>query len=104
MNNRVYIQHEGKAVEDKRFSHMMAIALDPKSSYKRGVIRCITSREGNVEEKGYIDRSELYTVSGDTLEHFTVGERLKIANEKEIIDQLGGEKLDYLGLEDPDIW
>lgn len=104
MNNRAYIQHEGKAVEDKRFSHMMAIALDPRSKYKRGAIRCIISRKGNVEEKGYIDRSELYVVTGDTFEHFIVGERLQIGNEKEIIDQLGGEKLDFLGLEDPDIW
>ncbi len=99
-----YIQHETKAVEDKRFSHMMAIALDPKTSYKRGVIRCITSREGNVEEKGYIDRSELYAVEGHTLEHFVVGERLNICNEEKIVDLLSGEKLDYLGLEDPDVW
>ncbi len=82
---------------------MMAIALDPKSLYKKGVLRCITSREGDVEEAGYIDRSELYTVVGDTLEHFTVGDRLHIRNEQEVIATLSGEKLEYLGLEDPDI-
>ena len=58
-----YIEHPTKAVEDPRFSHMMALALDPSSGYKSGVIRCITSREGDVELKGYIDRSELFTVS-----------------------------------------
>lgn len=104
MDPKAYTEHAGKAVDDHRFSHMMAIALDPKSDYKRGVIRCITSREGSVHEAGYIDRSELYTVSGESLEHFTVGERLQIKNEKEIVRQLSGEKLDYLGLEDPDIW
>jgi hypothetical protein len=104
MNPKAYTQHAGKAVDDHRFSHMMAIALDPKSNYKRGVIRCITSREGNVHEAGYIDRSELYTVEGESLEKFTVGERLQIKNEKEIVAQLSGEDLDYLGLEDPDIW
>ncbi len=102
--SKAYVEHTGRAVEDNRFSHMMAITLDPRSAYKRGVIRCITSREGNVAEEGYIDRSELYTVSGDTLEHFTVGERLQIKNEKEIIEQLSRKGLDYLGLEDPDIW
>ncbi|HVV14849.1 MAG TPA: hypothetical protein VHD55_00350 [Candidatus Paceibacterota bacterium] len=101
---KAYIQHEGKAVSDPRFSHMMAIALDSSSQNKRGVIRCIVSRQGNVAEKGYVDRSELHTISGDTLEHFTVGEKLQIENENVIAEQLSAEGLDYLGLEDPDIW
>jgi hypothetical protein len=104
MEPKAYIQHSGKAVDDRRFSHMMAIALDPTSNYKRGVIRCITTREGDVAEAGFVDRSELYTVSGDSLEHFTVGGRLHFKNESEIVAQLSGESLDYLGLEDPDIW
>ena len=101
---KTYIEHPTKAVEDPRFSHMMALALDPSSGYKSGVIRCITSREGDVEVKGYIDRSELFKVSGETQEHFTVGERLQIKNENEIVEQLGGENFDFLGLEDPDIF
>src|SRR3989344_2660392 len=68
-----YTQHAGRAVEDKRFSHLMAIALDPGAQYKKGVIRCITSREGDVDTKGYIDRSELYAISGETPEKFSVG-------------------------------
>ena len=99
-----YIEHPGKAVEDNRFKHMMALALDPNSEYRRGVIRCITSREGSVEEKGYIDRSELYMVSGKTLENFSVGDKLKIRNEKEIIEKLSRKDLDFLGIEDPDIF
>src|SRR3989344_2817272 len=104
MNQKTYTEHPGRAVEDKRFSHMMALALDPNSGYKRGVIRCITSREGDVEIKGYVDRSQLYTVSGDSLEHFTVGERLQIKNEDEILKALTPEGWECIGLEDPDIW
>src|SRR3990167_5084914 len=102
--SQAYIQHTGKAVENERFSHMMAIALDPTSHYKKGVIRCITSREGDVATKGYIDRSELYTISGETLEKFSVGERLQIKNEKEILDQLDSKNWNFIGLEDPDIF
>ena len=99
-----YFEHPNRAVEDDRFSHMMAITLDPSSGYKEGIIRCITSREGDVEIKGYVDRSQLYTVSGDSLEHFTVGERLQIKNEDEILKALTPAGWECIGLEDPDIW
>jgi hypothetical protein len=101
---KAYFEHPGKAVEDSRFSHMMAITLDPASNNKKGVVRCITSREGDVEVKGYTDRSKLFTVSGDSLERFTVGKELQIKNAQEIIDRLNIEGFDFLGLEDPDIW
>ncbi len=104
MNRQAYFEHPNKAAEDERFSHMMAITLDPKSGYKEGIIRCITSREGNVEIRGYVDRSQLFTVSGDSLEHFTVDERLQIKNEKEILDELTPADWECIGLEDPDIW
>ncbi|MDO8548470.1 MAG: hypothetical protein Q7R71_02245 [bacterium] len=104
MGEKLYTEHPDRAVEDPRFSHMMAIALDPSTENRRGVIRCITSREGDVEVKGYIDRSKLFTVSGDSLEHFSVGEELQIKNTNEIVGQLRVEGLDFLGLEDPDIW
>lgn len=104
MQVKGYIQHPGKAVEDRRFSHMMALALDRSAGYKRGAIRCITSREGDVAVKGYVDRSELYMVTGDSLERFVVGERLRIKNEQEILARLGGKEWDCIGLEDPDIF
>lgn len=102
--SQTYVEHPGKVVEDERFSHMMAITLDPSSDYREGIIRCITSREGDVEIRGYVDRSELYTVSGESLEHFTVGERLQIKNEKELLDTLTPNGWECIGLEDPDIW
>ena len=62
-----YIQHEGKVINaNGAFSHVMAIALDPRKKHLEGVIRCITSREGDVMVKGYIDRSELHSVTGDS--------------------------------------
>ncbi len=104
-NIKNYIEHPGKTVEtDKRFKHVMAIALDSRSGYKEGIIRCITSREGNVQVKGYVDRSVLHKVSGDSLERFAIGDRLDIKNESEVIEQLGGKDWDFIGLEDPDIW
>lgn len=102
---KAYFEHSGKIIEtDINFKHVIAIALDPKSGYKKGIIRCITSREGNIEIKGYVDRSELHKISGDSLEHFTIGEKLEIKNEKEIISQLTEKGWDFIGLEDPDIW
>ncbi|MEI7709191.1 MAG: hypothetical protein WCI76_00585 [bacterium] len=100
-----YIEHKGKVViPDSQFKHVMAIALDRRTGYKNGIIRCITSREGDVEVKGYVDRSELHSIKGDSLESFQIGERLNIKNEKEIIDGLLDKDHDFIGLEDPDIW
>lgn len=100
-----YIEHEGKAVvTNGRFEHVMAIALDPRSKYTEGVIRCITSREGDVKVKGYVDRSVLHTVHGNSLAKFTIGEPLAIYNQTEILSQLVSTEEDFIGLEDPDIW
>jgi len=82
----------------------MAISLDPKKKYKEGIIRCITSREGNVQIKGYVDRSELHKINGNSLETFIIGKQLSIKNEKEILTQLIEKDWDFLGLEDPDIF
>jgi hypothetical protein len=102
---KLYIQHEDRVINtDKKFTHVMAIALDPRTQYRDGVIRCITSREGDVTVKGYVDRSELHRVQGNSLEHFEIGDRLIIKNEKEIINSLAPEGWDFIGLEDPDIW
>lgn len=100
-----YIEHAGKAVEvDKRFKHVMAIALNPLSGYKDGIIRCITSREGDVQVHGYVDRSVLCKVNGDSLERFTIADRLFVKNESEIIERLSGKDWAFIGLEDPDIF
>lgn len=102
-HEKSYTQHEGKVIEDPHFKHVMALTLDPTSDYKRGVLRCITSRTGDPGVKGNVDRSELHLVSGDSVEHFDVGDKLNLKNADEIIAELSGDGWDFLGLEDPDI-
>ena len=105
MESKNYTQHVGKVVESNyQFTHVMAISLDSSYDYKRGLVRCITSREGDVSVRGYVDRSELHFLLGDSLEHFEIGQRVKIKNEEEVIKKLSGRDLDFIGLEDPDIF
>ncbi len=100
-----YFQHPGKVIEtNSTYPLVMAIALDPRTKYKIGVLRCITHREGDVMIKGYRDKSELHKVTGDNLEYFNIGERIKIKGEDEMIASLMKEGLEFIGLEDPDIW
>ncbi len=104
-NQKPYIEHPGKAVEtDERFKHVMAITLDPRTGNREGIIRCITSRTGDLQISGYVDRSQLHIVRGDSLDHFRIAERLDMKNENDIIKQLAGDEFDFIGLEDPDIW
>jgi hypothetical protein len=98
------VEHSGQVVTKGQFKHVMAITLDPSSGYRKGVIRCITKREGDVGVKGFIDRSVLHCVYGSSLNKFKIGSRLNIKNEKKIIDRLCGQGREFIGLEDPDIW
>ncbi len=105
MKNTVYTEHVGKVIETGgRFKRIMAITLNPLSGNREGVVRCITSSEGEVGIRGSTDRSALYKMYGDTLELFTIGEPLVIKGEKEIVQEVGGDLWDFIGLEDPDIW
>ncbi|MFA6251778.1 MAG: hypothetical protein WC603_04100 [Candidatus Paceibacterota bacterium] len=102
---KLYIQHNDKVINtNDTFKNVMAVTLNSQTNYKDGIIRCITSREGDVTVKGYVDRSELHRIQGNSLEHFEIGSNLIIKNEKEIIDSLSSEGWDFIGLEDPDIW
>lgn len=104
MENSAYVE-KGKVIEaSKRFKHVMAISLDPNSEYKEGVIRCITSRSGNLALKGNVDRSELHRITQNSSGNFSIGERLNLENENEITEKLNSSNLDLLGLEDPDIF
>ncbi|OHB10636.1 MAG: hypothetical protein A3H60_00995 [Candidatus Zambryskibacteria bacterium RIFCSPLOWO2_02_FULL_44_12b] len=102
---KLYTEHEGRVVSaDSRFKHVMAVALDPRTQYREGVIRCITSREGDIAMKGTIDRSELHKVKGESFEFYEVGEKLNIKNESEIIEEISDKGFECIGFEDPDIW
>ncbi|MFA6602116.1 MAG: hypothetical protein WCT02_04670 [Candidatus Paceibacterota bacterium] len=99
-----YSQHSGKVIStDSKFTHVMAIALDPRTKYQEGVVRCITSREGDITKSGYVDRSELHKVKKISGESFEIGAKLEIENEAEVVEHLKGD-LDFIGLEDPDLW
>jgi hypothetical protein len=105
MQNKAYTQHKGKVIETGgNWKHVMAIALDPTSQYKKGIVRCIVSREGDVEVSGYIDRSEIHHIKGDSLEHFLIGEQLNLGHKDEIIARLSTKESDFIGFEDPDIF
>ncbi len=105
MDRGSFFEHPGKVAKtDKRFEHVMAITLDPRTNYQEGVIRCVVSREGDVAVSGFRDRSELHRVSGNSLERFQIGERITMKNENKFIDELAGEGGDFIGFEDPDIW
>lgn len=100
---KFYTEHKGRVInKDNKFSHVMAITLDPRTQYKEGIIRCITSRDGDIQTKGYVDRSELHKIKGGSLENFEIGEKLNIKNETNIISNLTKEGCDFIGLEDPD--
>lgn len=99
-----YIEHSGKVVEDKRFSHTMALFLNPKTDFKDGAIRCITSRKGKVNVAGYVDKSKIYKVKQvKKLEKYVITEPLDIKGEDDLIKKLSFDDLVFLGFEDPDI-
>lgn len=105
MKDKLYTQRPDRVLEiDSRFRHVMALALDPSQEYKKGVVRCIINREGDIKVRGYTDRSELHFASETSSGNFSIGEKLCIENESEIINDLNVEGLDFIGLEDPDIW
>ncbi len=101
----IFQENSNKVVQtDNTYHHVMAVALDPRTDYQEGVIRCIVSRVGDVSVSGYIDRSELHKVRKNSDGGFVIGERLQIKNETEILAKLSDKDHDFLGLEDPDIW
>lgn len=102
---KLYTEYKNKVAEaGNRFEHVMAVALNPLTNYKDGIIRCILSRDGDVSISGYIDRSALYKIKGKTLEHFDIGEKIVIKDQDKIIKKIFGKHGDFIGLEDPDIW
>jgi len=101
---KLYGVHPGRVVETKsRFRHLMALALDPRD-HRRGLVRCILSRRGDVGVKGFADRSELHLIHGHSLDHYSVGGKLGIKHEAEMIGEMRGTEWEFIGLEDPDIW
>jgi hypothetical protein len=93
-------------IADNRFKHVMAIALNPQSNYKDGIVRCIVKRDGDVQKLGYIDRSKLFKIktNDNRFDKFAITEELKIKGSNYLIKKIAGKSWDFLGFEDPDIW
>jgi len=100
----LYEELPGKAVHPRgRFKHVMALALNPLTHFDDGVIRCITSREGDVAVSGFVDHSQLHLVSRSEDGTYEIGEPLCIENEDRMIGPLLPDGFEFLGLEDPDL-
>lgn len=103
-----YTQHDGKVVDPKgKFTHVMAISLNPKTEYRDGLIRCITSREGGAQETavhGQTDRSALYKLGGTFPDFYEIQEEIHFQNEASVMQDLVEDGLEFIGFEDPDIW
>ncbi len=101
---RLYEELPGHAVNPAgRFTHVMALALNPQTGFKDGVIRCITSREGSVDVSGFVDHSELHVVQETESCRFEIGERLLIHGEEEMITSILPIGYELIGFEDPDL-
>ncbi|MFA5986299.1 MAG: hypothetical protein WC819_03055 [Parcubacteria group bacterium] len=82
----------------------MALTLNSHFDWKEGIIRCVVSREGDVEKRGYVDRSALYKVVKNDAGIYEITCELYMKNTEEIINSLNKKGLDFIGFEDPDIW
>ncbi len=103
--NKTYKQLPGKVVEaGTRFEHVMAIALDPRTNYTEGIVRCILSREGDITATGSIDRSALHKVRANSSGGFVIGDKIHFKNQDKILSEITRDGSDFLGPEDPDIW
>jgi hypothetical protein len=104
-DTQAYRERARKVVYDpKRFSHVMALALDSGENHTRGLIRCVTRRDGDVAVAGFIDRSELHYITSSIDGSFSIDERVRIEDEQKIISSLTPKGWECIGLEDPDLW
>jgi hypothetical protein len=85
--------------------HIMALHLDPRGSSKRGIIRCIVNRTGDVTIPGFIDTSRVNRVEMDSAYDATLGPELEIENDCAVVEDLPEyETSEFLGFEDPNVW
>jgi hypothetical protein len=100
---KIYKEHKGIVVGRGKFEHVMALTLNPVNT-DGGLIRCITKREGNLEIKGYTDRSILCKIrSLAGLEKYEISQPLIIEGSDQLVRQLQDKDHDFIGFEDPDL-
>jgi hypothetical protein len=82
----------------------LAVAKKQKKGKYEGIIREIVRREGNVGVSGFVDRSKLFIVESKNLLSWKRKGELKIKGIDEVVKELQGKNMDFIGLEDPDIY
>lgn len=88
-----------------RFEHVMALHFDPNGQYRRGVVRCVHDRSGQVDQPGFVDRSSLYAVETTSPFDATITTPVDIAGDTDILSGLpDSEERVFLGFEDPNLW
>lgn len=83
----------------------MALCIDPSSkNLYRGIVRIITKREGDVNIVGFVDKSKLMLVESKDLLKWNIVKDLKIKDIDKIIKKFEEDNMEFIGLEDPDIF
>lgn len=101
----IFHQHSGKVIEaNQLIKHVMAISLDPTTQYRYGLARVIIDRSGNVDQAGYLDKSELHIIERVDQHVYALKDRLTIKNSDPILNELFPKYVGFLGFEDPDIF
>jgi hypothetical protein len=81
--------------------HIMALHIDPAGG-DVGVIRCVSSRSGEVSVPGFVDRSRIHRVEMGSRYRAEIGTELDIGGAMEVVEGLPEYRTrDFLGFEDP---
>jgi hypothetical protein len=86
---------------------VMALAVNKqknKAEKYEGLVREIVRREGNVAVPGFVDRSRLFVVESKDLLAWKRKGELKIKGIDSIVKRLIRPEMEFIGLEDPDIY
>ena len=91
----------------KKSHPVMALATVKKKNNKgkyEGIVREIIKRKGDVGVSGFVDRSKLFIVESSNGLSWRRVKELKIKEIDAVVKKLSRSSLDFIGLEDPDIW
>jgi len=84
---------------------VMALAVDKKSKDPYlGIAREITESKGHPDMPGFLDKSKLIIIKSNDLLSWEKLADLNINGINQIINELDKDWMDFIGLEDPDIW
>lgn len=90
----------------KKNHPVMALATTKKKikGICQGIVREIIKRKGDVGIAGFLDRSKLFHVESSDGFNWKKGKELKIKGIEKVINEIKTDAMDFIGLEDPDIY